>query len=136
LAVGRGLALRRRFPAAYAEGSPAPGASRRQILIRVRIPAALSGIIAAIMLGMGRAIDEPCSVLDPVAKARIEDLIEELKKLYTVVIVTHNMQQAARVSDDTAFMMLGELMEFDRTDKIFTNPANTLTEEYITGRFG
>ncbi len=80
--------------------------------------------------------DEPCSAIDPVATARIEDLIEELKKLYTVVIVTHNMQQAARVSDYTAFMMLGELMEFDRTEKIFTNPANKLTEEYITGRFG
>jgi phosphate transport system ATP-binding protein len=80
--------------------------------------------------------DEPCSAIDPVATARIEDLIEKLKKLYTVVIVTHNMQQAARVSDYTAFMMLGELMEFDKTEKIFTNPANKLTEEYITGRFG
>jgi phosphate transport system ATP-binding protein len=63
-------------------------------------------------------------------------LIENLKKRYTVVIVTHNMQQAARVSDYTAFMMLGELIEFDRTEKIFTNPANKLTEDYITGRFG
>jgi phosphate transport system ATP-binding protein len=80
--------------------------------------------------------DEPCSAIDPIATAKIEDLIERLKKDYTVVIVTHNMQQAARVSDFTAFMMLGELVEFDRTDKIFTNPANTLTEDYITGRFG
>jgi phosphate transport system ATP-binding protein len=80
--------------------------------------------------------DEPCSAIDPIATARIEDLIQELKKLYTVVIVTHNMQQAARVSDFTAFMMLGELVEFDRTDKVFTNPANRLTEDYITGRFG
>ncbi len=80
--------------------------------------------------------DEPCSAIDPIATARIEDLIQELKKLYTVVIVTHNMQQAARVSDFTAFMMLGELVEFDRTEKIFTNPANKLTEDYITGRFG
>lgn len=80
--------------------------------------------------------DEPCSAIDPVATARIEDLIQELKKLYTVVIVTHNMQQAARVSDFTAFMMLGELVEFDRTDKVFTNPTNKMTEEYITGRFG
>ncbi|MBP1659848.1 MAG: phosphate transporter ATP-binding protein [Candidatus Aminicenantes bacterium] len=80
--------------------------------------------------------DEPCSAIDPIATAKIEDLIQELKKLYTVVIVTHNMQQAARVSDFTAFMMLGELVEFDRTEKVFTNPANKLTEDYITGRFG
>jgi phosphate transport system ATP-binding protein len=80
--------------------------------------------------------DEPCSAIDPIATAKVEDLIERLKKDYTVVIVTHNMQQAARVSDYTAFMMLGELIEFDRTDKIFTNPANKLTEDYITGRFG
>ncbi len=80
--------------------------------------------------------DEPCSAIDPIATAKVEDLIENLKKRYTVVIVTHNMQQAARVSDYTAFMMLGELIEFDRTEKIFTNPANKLTEDYITGRFG
>jgi phosphate transport system ATP-binding protein len=80
--------------------------------------------------------DEPCSAIDPIATAKVEDLIEQLKAAYTVVIVTHNMQQAARVSDYTAFMMLGELIEFDRTDKIFTNPANKLTEDYITGRFG
>ncbi len=80
--------------------------------------------------------DEPCSAIDPIATAKIEDLIQELKKLYTVVIVTHNMQQAARVSDFTAFMMLGEVVEFDRTEKIFTNPAQKLTEDYITGRFG
>ncbi len=80
--------------------------------------------------------DEPCSAIDPIATAKVEDLIEHLKSRYTVVIVTHNMQQAARVSDDTAFMMLGELVEFDRTEKIFTNPANKLTEDYITGRFG
>jgi len=80
--------------------------------------------------------DEPCSAIDPIATAKIEDLIHELKKSYTVVIVTHNMQQAARVSDFTAFMMLGELIEFDRTDKVFTNPSNKMTEDYITGRFG
>jgi phosphate transport system ATP-binding protein len=80
--------------------------------------------------------DEPCSAIDPIATAKIEDLIHELKKSYTVVIVTHNMQQAARVSDFTAFMMLGELVEFDRTDKVFTNPSNKMTEDYITGRFG
>jgi len=80
--------------------------------------------------------DEPCSAIDPIATAKIEDLIQTLKRSYTVVIVTHNMQQAARVSDYTAFMMLGELIEYDRTDKIFTAPAQKLTEDYITGRFG
>jgi len=80
--------------------------------------------------------DEPCSAIDPIATAKIEDLIERLKTDYTVVIVTHNMQQAARVSDYTAFMMLGELVEFGRTGMIFTAPAQKLTEDYITGRFG
>jgi phosphate transport system ATP-binding protein len=80
--------------------------------------------------------DEPCSAIDPIATAKIEDLIHNLKKDYTVVIVTHNMQQAARVSDLTAFLMLGELIEFDMTEKIFTNPSNRLTEDYVTGRFG
>jgi len=81
-------------------------------------------------------MDEPCSALDPIATAKIEDLIQELKSKYTVVIVTHNMQQAARVSDVTAFFYLGELIEFDRTEKIFTTPKNRKTEEYVTGRFG
>jgi phosphate transport system ATP-binding protein len=81
-------------------------------------------------------MDEPCSALDPVATAKIEDLITELKENYTVVIVTHNMQQAARVSDSTGFFMLGEVIEFDLTQKIFTAPSNKLTEDYITGRFG
>lgn len=80
--------------------------------------------------------DEPCSALDPTATAKIEDLITELKSDYTVVIVTHNMQQAARVSDYTGFFMLGELLEFDATRKIFTSPSNKITEDYITGRFG
>jgi phosphate transport system ATP-binding protein len=80
--------------------------------------------------------DEPCSAIDPIATAKVEDLIEKLKTSYTVIIVTHNMQQAARVSDYTAFMMLGELVEFDRTERIFTAPASKLTEDYITGRFG
>ncbi len=80
--------------------------------------------------------DEPCSALDPIATAKIEALIMELKNSYTVVIVTHNMQQAARVSEYTAFLYLGELIEYDKTDKIFTNPSQKLTEEYITGRFG
>jgi phosphate transport system ATP-binding protein len=81
-------------------------------------------------------MDEPCSALDPVATAKIEELIQDLKKEYTIVIVTHNMQQAARVSDYTAFFYLGKLVEFDVTTKIFTNPANKQTEDYVTGRFG
>ncbi len=81
-------------------------------------------------------LDEPTSALDPIATGRIEQLIEELKHDYTIVIVTHNMQQAARVSDRTAFMYLGELVEFDETEKIFTKPAKRQTEDYISGRFG
>jgi phosphate transport system ATP-binding protein len=80
--------------------------------------------------------DEPCSAIDPIATAKIEDLIQRLKERYTVVIVTHNMQQAARVSDYTAFLMLGELIEFGSTETLFTTPANKMTEDYITGRFG
>ncbi|UCG97838.1 MAG: phosphate ABC transporter ATP-binding protein PstB [Burkholderiales bacterium] len=80
--------------------------------------------------------DEPCSALDPISTAKIEELIEELKQDYTVVIVTHNMQQAARVSDYTAYMYLGELMEFGETDQIFIKPRRKETEDYITGRFG
>ncbi|PYK02809.1 MAG: phosphate ABC transporter ATP-binding protein [Verrucomicrobia bacterium] len=81
-------------------------------------------------------MDEPASALDPLATAKIEDLILELKKDFTIVIVTHNMQQAARISDFTAFLYLGELIEFDATRKIFTNPARKQTEDYVTGRFG
>ncbi len=81
-------------------------------------------------------MDEPCSALDPIATARIEDLIDELKENYTVVIVTHNMQQAARVSDYTAFLYLGELVEFNRTETIFTQPELKKTQDYVTGRFG
>ena len=81
-------------------------------------------------------MDEPCSALDPIATAKIEELIVELKKQYTVIIVTHNMQQAARVSDFTAFMYLGQLVEFGITEGIFENPKNELTEKYITGKFG
>jgi phosphate transport system ATP-binding protein len=80
--------------------------------------------------------DEPCSALDPISTAKIEELIDELKSEYTIVIVTHNMQQAARVSDFTAFMYLGELIEFDTTSKIFTAPNDRRTQDYITGRFG
>jgi len=81
-------------------------------------------------------MDEPCSALDPISTARIEDLIFALKSKYTIVIVTHNMQQAARISDYTAFMESGKLIEFDITNQIFTNPTQKRTEEYVTGRFG
>ncbi len=81
-------------------------------------------------------MDEPCSALDPIATGRIEDLIAQLKGTYTIVIVTHNMQQAARVSDRTAFFCLGRLIEYGRTDRLFTNPSVKQTEDYITGRFG
>lgn len=81
-------------------------------------------------------MDEPASALDPIATAKIEQLIEELKEDYTIIIVTHSMQQAARVSDYTAFFLMGELIEYDRTLKIFENPSDQRTEDYITGRFG
>jgi len=81
-------------------------------------------------------MDEPCSALDPQATARIEELMRELKNNYTIIIVTHNMQQAARISDDTGFMLLGELVEFNNTETIFTNPKDRRTEDYITGRYG
>jgi phosphate transport system ATP-binding protein len=81
-------------------------------------------------------MDEPASALDPIATGKIEDLIHELKASYTIVIVTHNMQQAARVSDLTAFFYMGKLIEYNRTELMFTNPTNKQTEDYITGRFG
>jgi phosphate transport system ATP-binding protein len=81
-------------------------------------------------------MDEPCSALDPLATLRIEELIDELKQRYTIVIVTHNMQQAARVADETAFMLNGELVEFGPTERIFTSPEDSRTEEYVTGKFG
>lgn len=81
-------------------------------------------------------MDEPASALDPAATAKIEELIQELKRKYTIIIVTHNMQQAARISDHTAFFMMGELIEYDEAGKMFTNPEKKITEEYITGRFG
>ncbi len=81
-------------------------------------------------------MDEPCSTLDPQATARVEELMRELKNNYTIIIVTHNMQQAARVSDDTGFMLLGELVEFSKTEELFTKPKDKRTEDYITGRYG
>ncbi|MCI7790842.1 MAG: phosphate ABC transporter ATP-binding protein PstB [Lachnospiraceae bacterium] len=81
-------------------------------------------------------MDEPTSALDPISTLKVEELMEELKKKYTVVVVTHNMQQATRVSDETAFFLVGELVEFDKTETIFSNPKDKKTEDYITGRFG
>jgi phosphate transport system ATP-binding protein len=81
-------------------------------------------------------LDEPCSALDPISTAKIEELIDDLSERYTIAIVTHNMQQAARVSEYTAFMYLGELIEFDRTRRVFTSPEKKQTQDYITGRFG
>jgi phosphate transport system ATP-binding protein len=81
-------------------------------------------------------MDEPCSALDPISTGKIEELIFELKAQYTIVIVTHNMQQAARVAEYTGFFLLGRLIEYDQTEKIFTNPSDKRTEDYITGRFG
>ena len=81
-------------------------------------------------------MDEPTSALDPISTMKVEELMEELKKKYTVVVVTHNMQQATRVSDETAFFLVGELVELDKTENIFSNPKNKKTEDYITGRFG
>jgi phosphate transport system ATP-binding protein len=81
-------------------------------------------------------MDEPCSALDPIATARIEELIDELRSNFTIVIVTHSMQQAARVSQRTAFFHLGDIIEFGETEQIFTNPRDSKTQDYITGRFG
>jgi phosphate transport system ATP-binding protein len=81
-------------------------------------------------------MDEPASALDPISTLKIEELVLELKKRFTIVIVTHNMQQAARVADKTAFMLAGELVEFTDTDKLFTNPDDSRTEDYVTGKFG
>ena len=81
-------------------------------------------------------MDEPCSALDPISTSHIEDLLFDLKSRYTIVIVTHNMQQAARISDYTAFLEMGDLIEFGVTDQLFTRPSKRRTEEYVTGRFG
>ena len=81
-------------------------------------------------------MDEPTSALDPISTSKIEDLAIELKKEYTIIIVTHNMQQAVRISDNTAFFLLGEIIEYDKTEKLFSMPSNKKTEDYITGRFG
>ena len=81
-------------------------------------------------------MDEPCSALDPIATARIEELVDELRGQFTIIIVTHNMQQAARVSDNTAFMYLGRMIEYGETETVFTTPRDVRTQDYVTGRFG
>ena len=86
--------------------------------------------------GSNLLMDEPTSALDPISTSKIEDLVIELKKDYTIIMVTHNMQQATRVSDKTAFFLLGEVVEFNETEKLFSNPNDKRTEDYITGRFG
>src|SRR5256885_1681069 len=116
------------------------GAKGRQPESALRLP---GGQMQRLAIPRGIAVnpevilmDEPCSALDPIATSHIEDLIDELKQNYTVIIVTHNMQQAARVADYTAFLYLGELIEFDETNKMFTTPTKRQTQDYITGRFG
>ena len=104
------------------------------VRVRARLERLIDGALAVkpdVLL-----MDEPASALDPIATQRIEELVYQLKKTYTIVIVTHNMQQAARVSDFTAFFWLGRLVEYDRTDRLFTAPAQKLTEDYVTGRCG
>ena len=81
-------------------------------------------------------MDEPTSALDPISTLKVEELVQELKEKFSIIIVTHNMQQAARISDKTAFFLNGEVIEYDKTDKIFSNPSDKRTEDYITGRFG
>jgi phosphate transport system ATP-binding protein len=81
-------------------------------------------------------MDEPCSALDPIATAKVEELMRQLKEKYCIIIVTHNMQQAARVSDETGFMLLGDLVEFDQTSRLFTRPRDKRTEDYVMGRYG
>src|SRR5262249_19052430 len=109
-----------------ANGLSLSGGQQQRLCIARTLPVRPEGIL----------FDEPCSALDPISTAKIEELIDELKADYTIVIVTHNMQQAARVSDFTAFMYLGELIEFDTTSKMFTTPTDRRTQDYITGRFG
>lgn len=183
-------------PKEYEDASLALGATPVETYFRVSVPAAKSGIAAAVVLGVGRAIgeamavmmvsgnvpnmpslfqsvrflttavasemsyssglqqqrlciaralavepevllmDEPTSALDPISTSKIEDLAIELKKKYTIVIVTHNMQQAVRISDNTAFFLMGDLIEFAETEKMFSQPQDKRTEDYITGRFG
>ena len=147
--VAAGLRLtgtKRRRPQASASSSrcAAPGCGTRSRTASTSRASGLSGgqqqrlCIARTIAVEPEVIlmDEPCSALDPIATLKIEELIDELKQRYTIVIVTHNMQQAARVADTTAFMLDGELVEHAPTEKIFTNPDDSRTEEYVTGKFG
>src|SRR5262245_3024035 len=123
----RGPALGDEAPGRLPESALGPSGGQQQRLCIARAIAVEPDVLL---------MDEPCSALDPIATAKIEELMLELKNSYTIVIVTHNMQQAARVSDYTGFMLLGELVEFGVTRDLFTNPHDTRTEDYITGRFG
>jgi phosphate transport system ATP-binding protein len=147
--IAFGLQLYRQFPASELEGRVEDALRRAALWDEVKNKLHISGTSLSggqqqrLCIARSVAIrpelillDEPCSALDPVATAKIEDLISELADDYTIAIVTHNMQQASRVSDYSAFMFLGELVEFDETEKLFTTPSNPQTENYITGRFG
>ena len=123
---GGGALGRSQRPAAHVGARRSPGGQQQRLCI-----ARALAVEPEILL-----MDEPASALDPIATQRIEELIYQLKSRYTIVIVTHNMQQAARVSDVTAFFWLGKLVECGRTNKIFTAPSEKLTEDYVTGRFG
>jgi phosphate transport system ATP-binding protein len=139
--------VRRRIGMVFQKSNPFPKSIYENVVYGLRIAGIKdkSTLDAAQRLCIARAIavepeivlmDEPCSALDPIATLKIEELIYTLKASYTIVIVTHNLQQAARVSDRTAFFWLGRLVEYERTPQMFTNPREKLTEDYITGRFG
>jgi phosphate transport system ATP-binding protein len=139
------IELRRRVGMVFQAPNPFPKSVYENVVFGLRIAgvrdrAVLDETVERSLRGAALwdevKMDEPASALDPIATGRIEDLIEELKEAYTVVIVTHNMQQAARVSEYTAFLFLGELIEFNKTDILFTHPSEQKTQDYITGRFG
>ena len=112
---------------------PPPRAAAKGVLKRIKLP---EGLRALVIEPEVLLLDEPTSALDPISTGAIEDLIEDLKQDYTIAIVTHNMQQAARISDYTAYMYLGDMVEIGKTDQVFTNPTQKATEDYITGRYG
>jgi len=127
----------------FAKNLPYPKVSAREVPLRANrhVPDSIPTLRLAIARALAvqpevLLMDEPCSALDPISTGKIEELIFQLKEQYTIVIVTHNMQQAARVAEFTGFFLLGKMIEFDKTEKIFTNPSDKRTEDYVTGRFG
>jgi len=129
--------LRRRVGMVFQKSNPFPKSIYDNVAYGLRVAGVTRRIARALAVEPDVILmDEPCSALDPIATARIEELIQQLKRDYTIVIVTHNMQQAGRCSDQTAFFYLGRLIEYASTAKIFSNPAQRQTEDYITGRFG